>query len=221
MIILRVLRMQLTTAGDFYHANTYDIGPDPEDREMVEYKYTNSTAAGLQFTAAATLNLNQLQVPQGTTQNDRLGRKIRLRQMRFTAFTFVTPQSINWGTGLSEIVRIIWFVDKQCQSNAVALDLLNLDVVYAEYFIGNVDRFTILADHMATLNPVAAGGGGLTAGYLYYEAKYLEWLLDCDIDITYPDASVSPLHNSINVLTISSSGIAKVDWDMAYYYTDC
>jgi len=210
-----------STGGSFHDALTYDIGADPDDEAMVEFKYTYlGTGAGLPFTVASTLNLNNFQPAQGLTFNNRIGNKVILRQLRYTAQVIVPPFTSAFPTaGVNELVRIIVFVDKQPQTPAVATDLLITDDVLSEYAPGNCGRFIILTDHSATIDLTCVSFSAV-ATWFYYQSKFLEVCIDCEIPVHFPDGSTAASTNSINLLTVSKSGIAVLNMDNSFAFTD-
>ncbi len=101
-------------------------------------------------TVVSSLNL----VAQGITEKERIGRKIIVRSIacRFTVnLPGAATLSAITASG-QEIVRIILYIDSQCNgANAAVLDLLETADYTSYRNLANKDRFTVLMDRSITL----------------------------------------------------------------------
>jgi len=111
----------------------------------VEKKYFNTTISNTGNMNAGAVLDSLLLIPQGTTDKKRIGNKIMVKNVNLKGAFSLDDQ--NTGIPYSGIIRVIVFIDKQCNGVAAGVaDILEATEIYAWRNMDQVDRFTILKD---------------------------------------------------------------------------
>lgn len=100
-------------------------------------------------------------VPQGTTESNRIGRKIWIRRIEcnFTASLPKLQDTDDIGDG--DILRIIIFVDRQTNgAPATVPEILDESSFNSHYNMNNRERFTFLWDKLVVINRMVSGTDG-------------------------------------------------------------
>lgn len=95
-------------------------------------------------------------IPQGVTECQRVGRKCTIKNIgwRFTMKIFQTTVAGD----TSEVIRVILYVDKQCNGATAAItDLLETDSFQSFNNLSNKSRFRTLMDRTYALHSTAGG----------------------------------------------------------------
>jgi hypothetical protein len=163
-------------------------------------------------------------IAQGVTESTRVGRKAVIR-------------SINWrwnlkkaattaGSNASESVRLILYLDKQCNgATAAVTDILESDNYQSFNNLANKGRFKILMDKEITMNCMAGGGDGTTEDYGSVERNG-SYFKKCMIPLEFSSttgALTEIRSNNLGVLILSKNGTSTApvfDSKMRLRFTD-
>lgn len=159
-------------------------------------------------------------IAQGTTQSERIGRKVVISKILFK-YTIDLPKAASSDGAESDIVRLIMYQDKQCNGAAAVLaDILTAADPRAFRALDNVGRFTILMDRTEVLNPVSFAGNGTAndAGEVYRFRKFYQ---NCAIPIEF-DSTTGAIteikSNNIGILILSEKGNAGFEGKIRLRY---
>jgi hypothetical protein len=163
-------------------------------------------------------------IAQGVTESTRVGRKAVIR-------------SINWrwnlkkaattaGSNASESIRLILYLDKQCNGAAAGVtDILESDNYQSFNNLANKGRFKILMDKEITMNALSGGGDGTTEDYGAVERNG-SYYKKCSIPIEFSSttgAITEIRSNNLGVLILSKNGTSTApvfDSKMRLRFTD-
>jgi hypothetical protein len=121
-----------------------------------EKKFLDSTAVNHSVSASGLIVPSLNLIPPGTSVNQRIGARVKLRNIN-TSVLLSLPSSTTASTS-SDTVRIIWFVDHQCNGTAataaqIIQDMDNATTTFQSFrAMTTVERFTILKDKVVNLN---------------------------------------------------------------------
>ncbi len=166
-----------------------------------------------------------LTIPQGTTEAERIGRKITITSIHMYAILSLNPQ-IDLQKG-SELYRVIIFQDKQANGALpVTLDLLETTFVESFRNLANSSRFTFLYDEFHTLNAHAGAGNGTSNTTVNMFAPHIQFHKECSIPIEYDNQETTGLintirSNNIGLLLLSFTGsLGAFDARLRFRFTD-
>lgn len=181
----------------------------------IEKKYFETSIVNVGSNIAGSV-LNSLNlVPQGTTDQTRIGNKISIRNINIHGYMSYDDQTTGaFGAGN---LRVILFVDKQCNgATALVTDILKSASIESFRNMDQVDRFTILKD-------IVFEGPQLVANALHTSQTTKYWSLSakCDLPIHFSSTTgaITELRsNNIGMLYITdgaavnpaSLGVARV-----------
>lgn len=150
-------------------------------------------------------------IAQGTEEDQRIGRKVVIKSINWRG-TLVVPSSSAASTvplGITDTVRIIMYIDKQCNgATATVTDILATANYQSFNNLSNKERFRTLFDRTFDCMPSGIGGDGTTntAGA---SAQSFSFYHKCNLPIEF-SATAGALteirSNNIGVLAISRDG---------------
>ncbi len=164
-------------------------------------------------------------IVQGNTESNRIGRKVVIKKIgwRYNISGAVVSST---SASKSETVRLILYLDKQCNgAAATALDILETDDYQSFNQLANTSRFRILMDRTHTLDPKAGAGDGTAndqAGYGMTGSFYK----NCNIPIEYDNSATTGVlttirSNNLGVLILGKEGtILSMLGNMRLRFTD-
>lgn len=115
------------------------------DREAKFHDNDQEFGVGQTGSVVASVNL----LTQGITECDRIGQRIIVKKLEMK-FAYLFQNAAN---DTADIIRIIVFIDKQCNgATATVLNLLETEFYNSHLNLSNMDRFRILYDRTLTLN---------------------------------------------------------------------
>ncbi len=163
-----------------------------------------------------------INIAQGTTQNERIGRKIVIKKIAINIRVFLNLQSAMNLT--ADEFRIIIYQDKQCNGATAAVgDLLATGDIQSFRNLTETGRFKFLYDHKVQLNckVITINAADTIATGVF--AKSWAHYIDCSIPIEY-DSTTGAIteirSNNIGILVISHNSIAQSDLHWRIRYTD-
>lgn len=212
-----------------------DLNIVPGNESIVEYKCVREVVTSQVCTPGGDIG-EIFHIYQGTTANKRIGKKVRIRQIRARGCILSSPDfiAVVGGANTSDIVRVILYVDKQ-YNNAFSPfvgDLLPYLTSMSPYNQDNADRYVILDDQTFSTCPRGAiyiptqVAGTTTGGFQSYvfinECKPWSACIDCDIPITYANGTTSdPITNNLFWIVISMGNAASTfQLNFETFYTD-
>ncbi len=148
-------------------------------------------------------------IAQGTTESERLGRKITIRSINWR-WDIVKIASTSPSNG-DEVVRVILYLDKQTNgATATTVGLLETDDYQSFNNLANKSRFRILMDRTYVLNALSGGGDG-TVNDLYSmiisDSLYKKVSIPIEYDNSLTTGVITTVRsNNIGVLLLSKTG---------------
>ncbi len=152
-------------------------------------------------------------IAQGTTESERIGRKCTINSIGFR-YVVSLPRLLASATPTeSDIVRVIVYVDKQCNGLAAAVtDILESTIFFSYRNLSNSSRFTILCDKNHTINyPTFTSTQNADTFDAQGVSRYYSFFKKVNIPIEYNSTTgaITEIRtNNIGVLLISANGVA-------------
>jgi hypothetical protein len=163
-------------------------------------------------------------IAQGVTESTRVGRKAVLRSINWR--WNIKKAATTAGSSASETVRLVLYLDKQCNGAAAGVtDILESDDYQSFNNLANKGRFKILMDRHYTINAQAGGGDGTTEDYGAMEVNG-SFFKKCSIPIEFSSttgAITEIRSNNLGVLILSKNGTSTApvfDSKMRLRFTD-
>lgn len=184
-----------------------------------EKKYFDTTVIDTSDATSGVI-INSLNlVPQGTTDQTRVGNKITIRNINIHAYSNNDDQTTLAFAGSN--IRVIVYLDKQANGAAAAVtDILNTAAITSFRNMDQVDRFVILVDKVV-FNPVECANALHTSNQRHY------WSVNkkCNIPVHFSSttgAITEVRSNNIGILYISdfASGNSAANGRARVKFTD-
>ena len=191
---------------------------NPPELKFHDLDIDDAVVAGGGTIAQASCNL----IAQGVTESQRIGRKCSIRSINWR-FNVDLP-IIALGTGsANEQVRVILYLDKQCNGAAAAVTDIVESANYQTFNnLANKSRFRTLMDRVYVLNPQAGAGDGTTNDFSEFSIADT-FFKKCNIPIEF-DATTGAIteirSNNIGVLLLGKSGVAQFESKMRLRFED-
>ncbi len=187
-----------------------------------EYKFHDLDINDPTVSATGTIvEDNVVEIVQGTTESNRIGRKLTVKSIDWRLFIQLPATSVPGAT--SETVRVLLYLDKQCNGTAaVVLDILETADFQSFRNLANTGRFRVLMDRTYDLNSSSGSYDGTNdqfGEHIVNDAFHK----NCTIPIEYSGVNglISEIRsNNIGVLMISSSGLSQCSGKMRIRYSD-
>ena len=183
----------------------------------IESKFFDSSD-NVAVPAAGDVNASLCLISQGAGDSQRLGRKIFPTSVGLKgSLTFTSPS----GTNLTDLVRVVVFIDKQANGATATVAQLLQGANYNNWRnLDNTDRFMFLYDKVHTLGLTASGSASTVV-----RKKFNVWLqLPSDLEIQYSSttgALTELTSANIGVMSISLlDGDTTLDYISRLRYTD-
>ncbi len=161
-------------------------------------------AAGAVVQNAGSVNL----IPQGVTEITRIGRKCTIVSINWR-YEVTLPTLASGGGGTGDVLRVILYVDKQCNgATAANTDILESADYQSFNNLANASRFVKLMDKTYPMNYQAGAGDGTAndqSGYQIEGAFYKK----CNIPLEFSagtGALTEIRSNNIGVMVCSRDG---------------
>lgn len=192
---------QLRTGGFFGIANN-----------PAEFKFFDTTKAlTATATAGAIFNASLNLVPQGTTESNRLGRKMTVTKLDMKCICKL-PATVT-ATDTSDLVRVIVYLDKQANgATAAVADILETADILSFRNLANKDRFRVLHDHIEEIDINSGNGTSASERVKHFHlSKSFKDGLNMEFDNT-TGAITEIKSNNIGVLVISREATASLQY---------
>ncbi len=185
-----------------------------------EYKFHDIDLVDTAVAQGGTILVSQNLIAQGTTESERIGRKCTIRRIGWR-YNFELLAQTDPIKG-ADVVRLIMYVDKQCNGAAAAVtDVLEFNDYQSFYNMSNQNRFRILMDRTISMNSSAGGGNGTTLD-IFSHGVHGTFYKTCSIPIEF-DSTTGALteirSNNIGVLIMSRDGSCDFDSRVRLLFT--
>ncbi len=190
-----------------------------------ELKFHSTNHSSKTVSSGGSVDPNTLLVlPQGTTQNQRIGRKVIIRVVQLNMSFKKDPTAGAGAFGAVDTVSVGLFLDKQANGAAAAyLDLFDsANGPLALRNLDNTGRFEIFKKWLFVMNSTGAGMSHNSADVLTQEvtasSKVLRYYKKCAIPVIYTGATgaITELtSNNIAMWAISENTVPLVTWDLS------
>lgn len=162
-------------------------------------------------------------VPQGVTENTRVGRKCVVKSLQMRC-QIQLPEAAN-DTSSSDAIRIIVYVDKQTNgATAAVTDILEsaTNAIRQPRDLANTGRFRILTDKLMNISASAAGGGDTTIFTAFQHRHFnLFYRLNVPLEFSSTTGAITELKsNNIGVLAASAFGFVGLGYIARIRFTD-
>lgn len=188
-----------------------------------ELKFHDLDVNDAVIAAGGTVQTAQLTIAQGTTESQRIGRKVVIKSINWRYRLFLPATTSSAST--SDIVRMIVFIDKQANGAAAGVtDLLESADFQSFNQLANKSRFTVLHDKTFNLESRSGAGDGTTNTYgeMAISSSFFK---KCSIPIEYDNSGTTGAvteirSNNILVMLLSEQGLCTFDSKMRYRFLD-
>ncbi len=195
-------------------------GPDTTER-----KFFDSTLGDVAVSASGTVQSSMVEIPQGTTESERVGRKIRITSVHYRGHITI-PFNGSTGAGSNDIVRMILVQDKQVNGAAFSvLDYLEASDHHSFRNLSNVNRFHTLYDRQFAIDAQSGGGRGDNTVFTAVSRVPFQFHKNVNIPIEYNNTATTgavstQTSNGLFWLFISEAGLGAVDAQFRVRFTD-
>ncbi len=173
-------------------------------------------------TAAITASINL--IAQGITESTRVGRKCSIKAIQWRYRVSMPLQDAIAVPITSDTLRIIMYVDKQCNGAAAAFGVILENNDWQSFrSLANSGRFNILMDKNITVNYLTLSSDNAAVSSQGVVIKEGTFYKKCDIPLEFDDitGAVTEIRsNNIGVLLISASGIIGFQSQLRLRFSD-
>lgn len=191
-----------------------------------EWKYRDYTPANLNPVSGTTGDIIDSinHIPQGTNENQRIGRKVRIRRIQWR-YTLTIPTESNEATPPGrDSVRVIMYWDKQTNGAASTTDDILQSQDYKAYRnLTQGTRYEILYDKMHSMNYMGLTSAAANDFSTSAMGRNYSFYKKCDIPVEFNDTQGDMTEirtNNIGVLCISENGITIMKNHFRIRYSD-
>jgi len=156
-------------------------------------------------------------IPQGTTQNTRIGNKITLKNIRIKGHMVLATNNL---TG--DRVRVVLFKDKQANGAAAgATDLFETSTLNSFQNMDNTERFEVVKERWYDMNPGTGTGTAGANSLAYYKGFKINHKANCRIDYSSTAGAITEL-KSVNygLFICSDAGAVTFDGNVRVTFTE-
>ncbi len=173
-------------------------------------------------TTAGTISEDLLVIEQGVAENQRVGRKIWIRQINMRIVLGLGVQATAVGGGSIQ-TRLMLIHDKQCNGALpTVLDVLETADQLSYRNLANAARFTVLKDKLVTLQPPSGAGDG-AANDFSQALRIYKYSKKCNIPISFSGttgAIAQKTTGNVFVLAIASNTLGTWTSALRFRFTD-
>ncbi len=174
--------------------------------------------AGGQITA--TINI----IPQGVTEVQRIGRKCTLKSINWRYQIGLPEVDAQADPSDSDTVRVIMYLDKQCNGAAAAVTDIMESADYQSFRnLANSGRFQILVDKCHTLNHItlASDNAGVVSQAIMNRDGSFYKKVNIPIEFNSTTGAIGEIRsNNLGVLLLGQSGIAGFNSKIRLRFSD-
>ncbi len=174
-------------------------------------------------TAGAILDSINL-IPQGVTEKTRVGRKCVIRSINWRFNYSLPAQADQADIGTGETIRIIMFLDKQCNgATATVLGILETADYQSFNNLANKGRFRTLMDRtypLNRINSVTDGASTSSSALLTYCDTFFK-KVNIPIEFDNTTGAITEIRsNNVGVLFITQAGVAGFNSNVRVRFSD-
>jgi len=188
-----------------------------------ELKFFDTAVDDTIISTIGTIKSSVLLIAQGLTESTRVGRKICVRSIGWHFRLSIPPVQDAQGAPVSDIIRIILYIDKQTNGTAATVtDILQSADFQAFNNLANKGRFRTLMDRTYSMNYLAGIGVVQNQSYAavqQHDTFYKRLTLPIEYSSTL-GALAELRSNNIGVLTISEQGFGQLVSTLRVRYSD-
>lgn len=159
-------------------------------------------------------------IPQGVTENTRVGRKCTIKSIYLKMSAALTSSAISSAT--DDGIRVMLILDKQCNGTASTVtDVLETAEYLAFNNLANRGRYQVLMSKYIDISATAGGIGGSSASGTV--GKTFEWYKKCNTPIEFSSttgAITEIRSNNLLLLAITDSGLINLSTNVRVRYSD-
>lgn len=176
------------------------------------------------FTTATggTIEDSIIEIPQGTTEKTRIGRKAFIKSIHMRMNTTLGAFAGSTAPP-DDTIRILVYMDKQCNGTAAtALQILETATIHSFRNLANSDRFQILMDKTHTMRYAGGSGDGAANDYGVKRAffqKHIKLHMPVHYDLT-AGAITEIRSNNIGVFVIGTEADMTFAMNYRIRFTD-
>ena len=175
-------------------------------------------ATNAQMTASVNL------IAQGVTESERVGRKCTLRSVHWRYKITLPEQDAQATPATGDIIRIIMFVDKQCNgASAGSTDVLEANDFQSFRNLSNSGRFDILMDKEIPINynGMASDGAGIVSQAKVMKRGMFNKKCALPVEFSGVTGAIGEIRsNNIGTLIISSDGVCGFESKIRLRFSD-
>ncbi len=189
----------------------------------IELKFHDLDVDDAAIAAGATIAEDSCNtIAQGVTEVTRIGRKCTIRQIGWK-WNIKLPVTAPATGAQSDTVRVILYIDKQCNGATAATTGILETADYQSFNnLANKSRFRTLMDRTYTLNVQAASGDGAAndiSEYSIDDSFYKKCNIPIEFDST-TGAITEVRSNNIGVMLVGKNGLAVFESKMRLRFSD-
>ncbi len=185
----------------------------------LELKFFDLDLDDAVIAAGANITDSINEIPQGTTESTRIGRKCTIRSINWR-YQIVIPAGTTNNT--ADTVRVILYLDKQANgATAAVLDILETADFQSFNNLANKSRFRTLMDRTYSINSDISGDGtSLDSGKKELQDSFFK-RVNIPIEFDSTAGAITEIRsNNIGVVLLSSDGVAGFFSKIRLRYSD-
>jgi len=164
-------------------------------------------------------------ITQDVTENARVGRKCTIKSIHWRFMLELAGVDAQATAGGSETVRLILFLDKQCNgATATTTDLLEADNFQAYRNLVNTGRFDFLMDKTVSMNHLSgwSDGAGLTSQDVLQKNFVFNRKCNTPIEFNGTTGAIAQIRsNNFGILLITAVGeLVRLDSKIRLRFSD-
>ncbi len=203
--------------GGYY--GRYPVGPRGGELKFFDLDLDEDP-----FTTAGAITDSINKIAQGVTEVTRVGRKCTIKSVNWRFLIWLPEQDAVADPLAGDSVRIILYIDKQCNgATAAVTDLLETANWRSFRNLANTSRFNVLMDKTTSINFMTLGSDGAGVVSSAQMNKSGTFFKRCNIPLEF-DASTGTItevrSNNLGVLLISSNGTANFSSKIRVRFSD-
>ncbi len=189
-----------------------------------EVKFFDLAVNDAVVATTGTITDSVCQIAQGITDDDRVGRQCTVKSIQWRYRVTLPEISVAASPAAGDTVRVVLFLDKQCNgATAAVLDLFENTSYQAFGNLAEQRRFHTLYDRIHSLNYMGMANNGGALVHQAFVIRDYEITLPCDIVLEF-DSTTGDIteitSNNIGVYLNSASGVAGFTSRMRLRFTD-
>lgn len=216
----RYAKKRVTHMGVYRKIGNYGRYGIGGEQKFFDLSYNLATVA----TNGTTLTTTLVNIAQGVTESTRIGRKMTLKSIQWRYTVGLPEQALVEDPLGGDEVRIILYLDKQCNGlTAAATDILDTASYQSFSNLTNQGRFKILCDktHVLNYSGMAGMSSVLTSMSPVIQEHKLQYRMSTPIEFSGVAGVLTEIRsNNYGILAISKNGIITLLGELRMRFTD-